>query len=167
MLIKTSNSMTICCYLSAQVDQISIRVVHWEHDPVRRVQLDHHDGVVKMSGSSKRILPLALLREPGGEDQPVLQVDGPRGLVAFVCQCFLLYLSGSWIHSSDLPIFAGEKYFGSVPVPTSGINHFRQGDSLESFARSDIPNDDLIVNRSCYHLSFLHKCFSVDLSYVM
>ena len=73
-------------HLSTKVDEIGIRVVHREHDPVGGVELDHHDRVVKMSRSSKGILTLALLGEPGGEDEAVLQVDGPRSFVAFVSE---------------------------------------------------------------------------------
>ena len=98
-----------------------------------------------MTWSSKRILPLALLREPGREDQPVLQVDGPRGLVALVRDGLLFDLSGPRIDPPDFPILAGEQNFGSVPVPASGVDQVREGEGFEGLTGADVPDDDEVV----------------------
>ena len=67
-------------HLSAQVDEVCVRVVHGEHDSVRRVQLNHHDRVVKVARRAQGVLSLAVLGEPRREDEAVLKVDGPRCL---------------------------------------------------------------------------------------
>ena len=55
-------------------------------------QLDHDDGVVEVSGRAEGVLPLAVLGEPRGEDEPVLQVDGAGRLVPLVRHRLLLDL---------------------------------------------------------------------------
>ena len=61
--------------LPAQIHQVGVRVVDGEHDTVGSVQLHHHDGVVQVSGCPEAVLPLAVLSEPSGEDQAVLEVN--------------------------------------------------------------------------------------------
>ena len=125
-------------HLAAQVDEVGVRVVHRKHDAVGGVQLHHHDRIVQVTRCSKRILPLALLREPGREHQTVLQVDGSRSLVAIVRYGLLL-------HSPDFPILAGEQNLGSVPVPASGVDQVREGEGFEGLTGADVPDDDEVV----------------------
>lgn len=63
-------------YLAAEVDQVGVGVVQWEHDSVAGVQLHHDDGVAEVSGRTQRVLPLRHPAEPGGKHQTVLQEDG-------------------------------------------------------------------------------------------
>ena len=132
-------------HLAAQVDEVGVRVVHRKHDAVGGVQLHHHDRIVQVTRCSKRILPLALLREPGREHQTVLQVDGSRSLVAIVRYGLLLHFAGSRIHSPDFPILAGEQNLGSVPVPASGVDQVREGEGFEGLTGADVPDDDEVV----------------------
>ena len=84
--------------LSTEIHKVSVRVVDGEHNPVRCVQLHHHDGVVQMARSSQAVLPFAVLGEAGGEDQPILEVDCPRSLRSFMSNSFLLHSSISRIN---------------------------------------------------------------------
>ena len=54
--LKCQKCMTEPTDLSAQVDEVGVRVVHGEHDSVRRVQLHHHDRVVQVPRRAQRVL---------------------------------------------------------------------------------------------------------------
>ena len=71
---------------------------------------------------SQRILSFAVLRETGCKYEPVLQVDGPGGLVPLMSHGLLLDIAGSRIDSTDFSILASENYVTSVPVPASGVD---------------------------------------------
>ena len=54
-----------------------------------------------------------------GEDEPILQVDGPGPLAALVGDCLLLHLATPRVHPSDLFVFAREENLAAVPVPAA------------------------------------------------
>ena len=83
-------------------------------------------------GHLVHVLPL-VIAEAGGEDQPVLQVDGLCPLGALVSHGLLLHVSVTWIHAADLPVLAREQHLTSVPVPTGAQHQLGQSEVEKTF----------------------------------
>ena len=60
--------------------------------------------------------------ESGREDEPILEVDRPRGFAALVRLGLLFDLSRPWVDAPDLSIFASEDDLRAVPIPTTRID---------------------------------------------
>ena len=88
--------------------------------------------------SSQTVLPLAVLGEARGEDEPVLQVDGLGALGSLVGHGLLLHVPVTWIHAADLPVLAREQHLTSVPVPAGAQHQLGQGEVQQTFTCNKI-----------------------------
>lgn len=111
--------------LAAQVHQVRVGIVQREHDPVRGVQLDHHDGLAERVGRPQTVLPLGHLGEAGREHQSVSQEDGARRLRPLVADRLGLDLPRPRVDQADLLVLARRQQLGPVPIEAGAVDDVR------------------------------------------
>lgn len=130
--------------LAAEVDQVRVGIVQWEHDAIGRVQLHHDDGLVESVWGTQRVLALGASVEARREDQTMTQENGSCGLRAFVAHGLALQVAGARVVDADLLVLAGGDQLGAVPVEASAVHDVRmRGDVHEDLASTHVPDDHL------------------------